>query len=110
MRRCSRRAGDQQQKVIGIDGLREEVHGAFLHRGDRILDTAVSGHDDDRDIGVDFLRRAQHAEAVAVGQTQIRQDDRRLRLLQMLDRFGLVTRLDHGMALPLERVPEHRPQ
>ena len=82
----------------------------FLHRGDRILDAAVSGHDDDRHIGVELLRRAQHAEAVPLRQPQVRQDDRRLRLLQMLDRFGLIPGLDHGMALPFERVPQHRAQ
>ena len=76
------RAVDQQQQMIGIDRLGEEVERPFLHRRDGVLDAAVGGHDDDRHVGVDFLRRAQHAEAVAVGQPQIGQHDRRLLLLQ----------------------------
>ena len=76
------RARDEQQQVIGIDRLGEEVERAFLHRGHRVLDAAVRGHHDDRQVGVDLLRRAQHAEAVAVRQPQIRQHDRGLRLLE----------------------------
>jgi hypothetical protein len=32
--------------VIGIDGFGEEVHGAVLHGGHRVLDAAECGHDD----------------------------------------------------------------
>ena len=59
------RALDHQQQVIGIDGLGEEVHRAFLHRRDRVLDAAVGGHHDDRQLGIELLGRAQDAEAVA---------------------------------------------
>ena len=75
-------ARHQQQQVIGIDRLREKIERAFLHRRHRVLDAAVGGHDDDRDVGVDLLGGAQHAEAVAIGKTQVRQNQRRLRLLQ----------------------------
>ena len=56
---------DHQQQVIGIDGLGEKVHRAFLHRRHRVLDAAVRGHHDDRQLGIELLGRAQHAEAVA---------------------------------------------
>ena len=104
------RAPDEQQQVVGIDGLREEVERAFLHGGDRILDAAEGGHDDDRDVGVDFLRRAQHAEAVALGQPQIRQHQGRLCLLQHPHRFRLVARLEDDVSVTLERMTQHRAQ
>ena len=69
------RALDQQQQMIGIDRLGEEVERPFLHRRDRVLDAAVRGHHDDRQLGIEFLRRAQHAEAVALGQPQIGEHD-----------------------------------
>ena len=95
--------------MIGIDGLREEVERPFLHRGDGILDAAVGGHHDHRRIGIELLRRPQHAEAVAIGQPQVGQDYRRI-LLEHADGFGLIARLEHGMALTLEGMPEHRPE
>ena len=68
------RALDQQQQVIGIDRLGEEVERAFLHRRDRVLDAAERRHHDDRQLRVEFLGRAQDAEAVALGQPQVGQD------------------------------------
>ena len=82
------RARDEQQQVIGIDRLGEEVERAFLHRGDRVLDAAVGGHHDDRQLGVELLRRAQHAEAVAFGQPQIGQHERRLLCCSMRTASG----------------------
>ena len=96
------RARHEQQQVIGIDRLGEEVERAFLHRRDRILDAAVGRHHDDRHVGVDLLRRAQHAEAVAFGQPQIGQHERRLALLQHAarPRAGRAPRARHGPAAP----------
>ena len=61
------RACHEQQEMIGIDGFGEKVERAFLHRRHRVLDAAVGSHHDDRDIGVDLLGRAQHAEAITIG-------------------------------------------
>ena len=104
------RAGDEQQQVIGIDGLRQEVHRPFLHRRDRVLDAAVGGHDDDGDVGVDLLGGTEHAEAVPLGQAQIGQHHRRLLMLQQPHGLGLVAGFEDDMILPLQRVPEHRAQ
>ncbi len=98
----------EEQQMIGIDGLGEKVHRAVLHRPHCVLDAAVGGHDDHRYVGVDVLGRAQHAEAVAVGQPQVRQHERRLRVLEEPDRGWLVAGLDDLIALPLEGVPQHR--
>ena len=95
------RARDEQQQMIGIDRLGEEVDRAFLHRGDGVLDAAVGGHHDDRHVGVDSFGGAEHAEAVALRQPQIRQHERGLRLLQQPHGLGLVARLEDGVALPL---------
>ena len=103
------RARDEQGQVIGIDGLGEKIERAFFHRGDGILDAPVRRHDDHRDVGVELLRRAQHAEPIALGEPQVREHDGRA-LLEHPHGLGLIARLEHGMSLPLERVPEHRTQ
>ena len=64
--------------MIGIDRLGEKVERALLHRRHGILDAAVRGHHDHRDVGVDLLRRAQHAEAVAFRKPQVGEHERRL--------------------------------
>ncbi len=96
--------------MVGIDGLREEVHRPLLHRDHGIFNAPVGGHDDDGDVGIDVLGGAQHAEPVAVGQAQIGQDNGGLGLLEMPDGFRLVARLDNGMALALQRQAQHRPE
>ena len=103
------RPRDEQGQMIGIDGLGEEIERALLHRRDRILDAAVGGHHDHRRVGVELLRRAQHAEAIAFGKAQVREHDGRA-LLEHAHGLGLIARFEHGMPLPLERVPEHRTQ
>ena len=50
------------------------------------------------------------AESVAHGQLEIGQNDDRPGLAKLANRFGLIARLEHGMAVRLERVPEHRPE
>ena len=104
------RAADQQHQVIGIDRLGEKVERAFLHRRHGILDAAVGGHHDHRHVGIDLLRRAQHAEAVAFRQSQIGQHQRRLALLHQPHRLRLVARLDDGMPRTFQGMPQHRAQ
>ena len=84
IRRCAIARSTMQQQVIGIDRLGQEVHRAFAHRRHRVLDAAVGGHDDDRQLGVELLGGAQDAEAVALRQLQVGQDDRGPRLPQLL--------------------------
>ena len=71
------RALDHQQQMIGIDRLGEKVERAFLHRRDGVLNAAERGHHDDRQLRIELLGGAQHAEAVAFGQPQIGQHDAR---------------------------------
>ena len=66
--------------------------------------------DDHRQLGIELLRRAQHAEAVAFGR---RRSDRTTAGLLAMQRgfgFGLIARLDDGVALRFERVAQHRAQ
>ena len=62
------RASNQQQEVVWVDWLGEEVHGSLFHRLDGVLDAAVGGHHDDRDLGVELLGRPQHAKPVTAWQ------------------------------------------
>jgi hypothetical protein len=101
-------AFDEEQQVVGIDGLGQEVERPLLHRGDRILNAAVSRHHDDRQIGIDFLRCPEDAETVALGKTQVREDHAGAARAKRRNRFGLVARFDDFVALRLEREAEHR--
>ena len=101
---------DHQKQVIGFDGLGQKIHRPFAHRGDSVLDASVRSHHDDGQIGVEFLRRAQDAEAIANGQLEIGQDDDRAGPPKLANGLGLIARLEHGMAVRLEGVPEHRPK
>ena len=104
------RALDHQQEMVGIDRLRQEVEGAFLHRGDGVLDAAERGHDDDRQLGIEVFRRAQHAEAVPLRQAEIRQHHGGVAREQGGFRFALIARFDDGVPLRFERMAQHRPQ
>jgi hypothetical protein len=58
------RAGDDDEKLVGVERLLDEVVGALLDRGDRDLDVAVAGDDDDGDIRVVALDVFQDLDAV----------------------------------------------
>ena len=62
---------------------------------------------DDRQLRIEFLGGAQHAEAVAIGQTQIGEHDGRIRGLQRGNGFALIACFDHGVALRFERKAQH---
>ena len=83
---------------------------AFLHRRHRILDAAVGGHHDDRQLGIDLLGGPEHAEAVALGSRRSDRTTAGLFLLQRRHGLGLIARFDDGVPLRLERMPQHRPQ
>jgi hypothetical protein len=104
------RALHHQQQVIGIDRLGEEIERAFLHRGNGILNAAERGHHDDRQLRIEVLRGAEHAESVAFGEPEVSQHHAELRGLQGGGRFGLITRFDDGVPLRLERVAQHHTQ
>ena len=105
------RALDHQQQMIGIDRLGEKVERAFLHRRDRVLNAAERGHHDDRQLRIELLGRAKHAEAIALraaADPTARRPAARSR--SACDGFGLVARFDHRVALRLERMAQHGAQ
>jgi hypothetical protein len=53
--------------MLGVHRFGQEVERAFFHRGHGVLDAAERRHHNDRQLGVELLRRAEHAEAVAFG-------------------------------------------
>ncbi len=101
---------DHQEQVIGFDGLGQKVHRPFAHRGDGVLDASVRGHHDDGQIGVELLRCAKDAESITNRQLEIGQDDDRAGPTKLANGLWLITRLEHGMAVRLEGVPEHGPE
>ena len=74
------RAFDHQQQVIRIDRLGQEVHRALAHRGHRVLDAAVGGHDDDLAARDRAPSRREERRSHHRGQLQVGEDDRRTRL------------------------------
>jgi hypothetical protein len=105
-----KRALDHQHQDIRIDGLREKIEGAFLHGGHRILNAAERRHDDHRQFRIEILRGPQDAEAIPIGQSEIRQDDARPRRLHRGHGLGLVARFDDRVILRFERKTQHGPQ
>ena len=75
LERASNMALDEEQEVIGIDGLGKKVERAFLHRRHRVLYAAERGHDDDRKLGVEVFGGSQDTESVAERQPQVRKHD-----------------------------------
>ncbi len=94
--------------MIGIDGFGEKVHRAFSHRRHGILDAAVRGHHDNRQLRIELLRRFQDAEAVADRQLEVGKHDGRTRQLELLDSGRLIGRFDDDVALRFERMAQHR--
>ncbi len=93
--------------MIGIDRLGEKIERAFLHRRDGVLDVAKRRHHDNRQLRVEVLGRAQHAEPVAFGQSKIGEDHGGPDRLQCRDRLGLIARFDDSVPLRFERVTQH---
>ena len=104
------RALDEQEQMIGVDGLGKEVERAFLHRHDGVLNTPVCGHHDDRQPGIDLLGAAQDADTVTRQQPEVGEDQVGPAVADLLQGLGLIGRFEHTVALILERVPEHRAQ
>ena len=104
------RALHHEDEMVRIDGLGEEVHRAFLNRGHRVLDAAVRRHHHDLQLGIELFGRAQHAQSVSRRKLQVGQDDGGTGLAHVLDGSGSSSRLENDVPLPLERMPEHRPE
>jgi hypothetical protein len=104
------RAFDEQQQVIGVDRLGEKIERAGLHGCHGVLNAAERGHHDHRQVGIELLGGPQHAEPIALGEAQIRQDDPGPARSQYLYRLRLVAGFDDDVPLRLEREPQHRTQ
>jgi hypothetical protein len=104
------RTFDHQQQVIGIDRLGQEVGRPLPHRRHRVLDASIGRHDDDRELGIEFLRGTQNAKPVAGWKFQIREDDSGARLAELVNRFCLVACFKNDVPLRLEGVTQHGAQ
>src|SRR5215813_8609324 len=93
--------------MVEIDGLLNEIEGAFLHGGDSFIDGAESGEQDYGNGGVGLLGLAQNVEAGSAGHFQISKDHLVALVAEFLDGGGAVGGFVHGMAVALERLAEH---
>jgi hypothetical protein len=66
---------EEQDEVLGVDGLGQEIGGALLHRAHGVVDGGERGHDDDGHVGIRVLGRLQDLEAAARGELQVGEDD-----------------------------------
>ena len=98
---------DHQQQDVGIDRLGKKIERSLLHRRHRVVNAAERGHDNDRQLGLDILGRAQDADPVAFGQTEIGQHNGRTGGLEGGFGLALIACLDNGVPLRLERVAQH---
>ncbi len=62
---------EEEFEVVEVDGLGEEVGGAFLHGFDSGLDGAVGGEENDDEIGVGGAGATEELEAVGAGHAQV---------------------------------------
>src|SRR3974390_1656796 len=65
------RIGERNLQPLGSGGLHDEVAGARAHRRDDVVDAAVRGLHDDREVGAGLAQARQHAQTVEVGHHQI---------------------------------------
>ncbi len=61
------------QQLFVVPGLLNEVGRARLHGVDGVLDRAIGGDHDDRQLGVAFADLLQNLDTVALGQREIQQ-------------------------------------
>ena len=106
----AQRALDGEQQRLAFEGLGQVVVGAGPDRGNRVLDAAVGGDQDEAQLGSMPAHFGQHLQAVAVGQFEVGNHKaqrvivkQRRRAIQAA-RFGnaiagLVQRLAHQFAL-----------
>ena len=66
---------DEQRDLVEIERLVDVVIRAELHRLDGVLDRRERRHQDDQRLRRLLLDPAQHAQAVAVGQLEVEQDE-----------------------------------
>ena len=102
------RALDHEQQMIGVHRLLEEVERPLLHRVHGVGHAAERRHHDDRQLGIELLRGAQDAEAVARRKAQIGKHDGGPRREQRRDRLRLIARFDDDVPLRFEREAQHR--
>jgi hypothetical protein len=93
--------------VIGFDGLGQEVHRTFPHRRHGVLDAPVRRHYNNRQIRVELLCGTQDAEPVTNWKLEISEDRDWASPTKLMNGLWLIARLEHGMAVRLEGVPEH---
>ena len=108
--RALERAPDDQADLVVVEGLRDVVLGAELHRLDRDLLAAVRGDHHDRRLGLALARAAHHVEAGgAVAEREVGQHEVELAALELGERIRAALALHHLVALAAEQAGERQP-
>ena len=105
------RAQRDEQQPVGLERLLDVVVGAALDGGDRGLDVAVAGDDDDRQVGVRLLDDVEHLQAVeaAALQPDVQDDELRAPLLHRLQRLIRIAGKTRAVAVVLQEPGDHLP-
>ena len=103
------RAQRHQQQPVGLERLLDVVVGAALDGGDRGLDVAVAGDDDDRQVGVRLLDDVEHLQAVeaAALQPDVEDDELRPALLDRLQGLVGIARQPRAVTVVLQDAGDH---
>ena len=97
---------EENLQPLDIDGLRQVVVGAFLHRLDGGVDGALRGQEQRRDVGADLRQRAQQREPVHTRHHQVGDDDGGPEGGDLLERFLAVARRVGDEAPALDKLLE----
>ncbi len=101
--------GERQQDFVLLEGLRDVVVGAGLHRFDRQVDRAVRAHQDHRRQGRARLQFGAELDPGHPAHADVGKHEVRIETLQLLQRgLGTLGRLDLVVVL-LEQRAEHEP-
>ena len=94
--------------VLEVGVLGDEVDRTGLDRGDRVVDRAVAGEDDDRHVGEPGAKRAADLDAAAPARAEVEVEHGEVGVIAAEPRDGVlaVVEADHARAAGAEHVAE----
>ncbi len=101
---------DKNFEVVEIDGLLDEVEGAFLHGSDGFFDRAVGSDQNDREMCVDLAGLAQHVDAGIAGEFQVGNYEEIAASANFFDGGGTVGSFVDRVAGTLQKLAQHGAQ
>ncbi len=102
------RLAHEAEKLLGHVGFADEMERADLDRGDGVVERIVRGDDDDRQGGMLLADGPQQVESLAVGQSQVEQQNVGVMLGDHFPGLASRERGGDGVAAPLQDGGERR--